>query len=204
MISVEGSIGAGKSTFCAMLKDDDFAVCEEPVTDWILQSKDGTRLNALTAFYHNKTKYASMFQTLVLRTRVEQARVWKGGIVERCIHSDRIFGTMQYRLGHMDEMEYAAYLYQFRQAVRDMPTPVCGYIYIKTSVDTCLDRIAKRNRAGESGITKEYLSLLEEEHESWMSTESNVLVIDGERKFEQRDIDAVVKMFGKNLKKKKS
>lgn len=197
MISIEGNIGAGKSTLCQQLRAGGFFTFEEPVVDWIVQGED-----VLTAFYQNPVKYACMFQTLVLRTRVEQAKEWKSqrGFVERCVHSDRLFGAMQYRLGNMDPVEYGSYLYQFRQAVQDMPTPIVGHIYLKTSVDTCLARIAKRQRKGEQGITRSYLSLLEEEHDSWLNGLSNVLVLDGEKQMNLSDLRSAVASFESSLK----
>jgi deoxyadenosine/deoxycytidine kinase len=66
--------------------------------------------------------------------------------------------------------------------VRDTPT-VNGHIYIKTSVETCLERISRRAREGEIGISKSYLQGLEEEHEEWLQGQENVLVIDGEVDF---------------------
>lgn len=202
MISVEGLIGAGKSTFCKVLRKCGYNVCEEPVADWNVSGSTGTQHNVLNAFYQQPSKYACMFQTLVLRTRIEQAKALQGekGFVERCIHSDHLFGTVQHRLGNMDDLEYATYLYQFQQAVRDNPTPIRGFIYIKTPVDTCLSRIAKRRRKGEKQITKAYLSLLEEAHESWLSKNlNNVLVIDGEKAFDPSTIKGMVEPFKRML-----
>ena len=202
MISIEGNIGAGKSTLCRQLRAGGFFTFEEPVVDWTVQGEDGTSHSVLTAFYRNPVKYACTFQQLVLRTRVEQAKEWKSkrGFVERCVHSDRLFGAMQYRLGNMDPVEYGSYLYQFRQAVQDMPTPIVGHIYLKTSVDTCLARIAKRKREGEQGINRSYLSLLEEEHESWLVGLSSVLVLDGEKQMHLQDLRSVIASFESSLK----
>jgi len=178
LISVEGLIGAGKSLLCEILKDHDFTVVVEPVEMWD---------NAFTAFYNDPKKYACMFQTLVLRTRVDQLREISNGFVERCVHSDKLFGTVQHALKNMDDIEYCTYLYQYNQAVTDTKT-IHGYIYVKTSVDTCIKRIDQRNREGESGISKDYLRLLEAEHEKWLNNEKNVLIIDGEADFRSPDV----------------
>ena len=163
---------------CAILKDHGFTVRVEPVEMWD---------NVLTAFYNDPKKYACMFQTLVLRTRVEQLRKISNGFVERCVHSDKLFGTVQHALKNMDDIEYSTYLYQFNQAVTDTET-IHGYIYVRTSVDTCIKRICQRNREGEGGISKDYLDLLEAEHDKWLNNEENVLIIDGEADFRSPDV----------------
>ena len=182
LISVEGNIGAGKTTFCKLLAQQGYKVSLEPIANWNVTDEVGEVHNVLHAFYQAPQKYACMFQTLVLRSRVEQCRPIHHGFLERCVHSDKLFGSLQRRLGNMTAVEYATYLFQFRQAVRDTPT-VQGHIYIKTSVETCLERISKRAREGESGISKSYLQGLEEEHEQWFQGQENVLVIDGEVDF---------------------
>jgi len=191
LISVEGAIGAGKSEFCRLLAENDdieFIVRTEPVADWNVVGDDGTSYNALTEFYRDQKKYACMFQTLVLRTRVEQAKNITHGFVERCIHSDKVFGAIQKLLGNMNAIEYATYLYQFNQAIRDTPE-IHGHIYIRTSVKTCLERIVRRNREGEDDITEDYLRMLEGEHEKWLykPDDPKILIIDGEIDFRSEE-----------------
>ncbi len=173
MISIEGNIGAGKSFLCGLLQAANLSVASEPVNDWILGNN-----NVLAAFYSNPKKYACLFQTLVLRSRVEQVRT-KPTIVERCVHSDKIFATVQHELGNMDDVEYAAYLYQYEQAVKDTPA-ISKYIYVKTPVNICLQRIASRNREEENGgVPGWYVERLQQAHDNWLTGNPNVLVLDG-------------------------
>ena len=203
LISIEGLIGAGKSEFCRILAENDdikFVVRTEPVVDWNVSDEDGTSFNVLKEFYKNPKKYACMFQTLVLRTRVEQAQNIKHGFVERCILSDRMFGAVQKLLGNMNAIEYATYYYQFKQAVRDTPD-IHGHIYIRTSVKTCLERIDKRKREGEEGIQEDYLNMLQTQHEKWLNKpeDPKILIIDGENDFRSeeaaKDVIEKVKLF---------
>ena len=79
----------------------------------------------------------------------------------------------------MNDVRYATYLYQFRQAVRDTPT-IHGHIYLKTDVGTCWERIQKRNRDGEAEITRDYLNDLHAQHEKWLGNGgAHILVLDG-------------------------
>jgi deoxycitidine kinase/deoxyguanosine kinase len=52
------------------------------------------------------------------------------------------------------------------------------YIYINTPPDICLQRIAKRNRSGES-IPLEYLQKLDTFHKNWLSSKENMIEVDG-------------------------
>ena len=173
MISIEGNIGAGKTFLCDLLKANDVKVSQEPVNEW----KIG-KINILDHFYKNPTKYAYVFQTLVLRTRVEQVRGMENCIIERSVQSDGLFGGLQHSLGNMDDVEYASYLYQYEQAIQDTPA-ITQHIYIKTSIDVCIQRISKRNRGQENKISENYLRKLEMAHERWLNGLDNVLVLNG-------------------------
>ena len=147
--------------------------------DWNVKGEDGQEYNVLRYFYENPSMYACMFQTLILRSRVEQSKRLTHGLIERCVHSDKMFGAMQRDLGNMNDVQYATYLYQFRQAVRDTPT-IHGHIYLKTDVGTCWERIQKRNRDGEAEITRDYLNDLHAQHEKWLGNGgAHILVLDG-------------------------
>ena len=184
MISIEGNIGAGKSFLCNLLQQETkLSVACEPVDDWRSN-------NVLNAFYSNPKKYACMFQTLVLRSRVEQTR-FSPQVVERCVHSDKIFGTLNHALGNMDDVEFAAYLYQYDQAVKDTPS-ISKYIYVQTPVDICVKRIAMRNRDEEQKVPEWYVRCLNQAHDNWLLPKSNILVLDGSQDWQNKKIAAQV------------
>ncbi len=198
MVSIDGLIGAGKSTFCDVLAGGGIHVAKEPLKEWVLGDFD-----LLKTFYASPSRYAYMFQTHCLRSRVEQMRLVEeaalagaapqrvdgvDGVVfmERGVASDKIFADAQFRLGNIEPVEYEAYKYQYRQALRDTMR-ASARLYVRTSLDTCAKRVASRARDGEGAIDVSYLRLLEELHEEFMEAErlkgTPVLVIDGEKNF---------------------
>ena len=68
LISVEGNIGAGKSTLIEFLKKRGFIVKPEPVIDWTIASTNGTTINVLEEYYKNPKKYCFCLQTCLLYT----------------------------------------------------------------------------------------------------------------------------------------
>ena len=192
--SIEGIIGAGKSTLCNILRSHSISVAPEPLGEWVLPRSDGGKpVNVLAEFYKDPRKRAYLFQSFCLRTRVEQVRdlaPLATHVIERSIDADAIFGTIQHRQGHMDATEYAVYRYNYRQAKKDTPR-IQGRIYVKTSVTTAFERIQRRSRHGETAIDVAYLGELEKEHEAWLAkTDSNVLVVDGEQDFFDETVQA--------------
>jgi deoxyadenosine/deoxycytidine kinase len=184
-ISLEGNIGSGKSTLLDILKSSGLNIMQEPMSEWMLKGKKGYSINVLEEFYQDKDGYAYLFQSFCLRTRVrimKNCDPTKLYILERGIESDGIFGAIQYQNGCMDEVEYAVYRYNLEQAKLDTPN-VAKKIYIRTSIDTCIKRIAKRNRRGEEDISAAYLEQLENAHEHWLGNDDNVLVVNGEENF---------------------
>ena len=176
MLSIEGLIGAGKSTLAAILRDAGVTgVVDEPIRDWKVGGID-----ILDAFYEDPQKYAYLFQSYVLRTRLKQVK--DASIVERSLFSDSIFAEAQYRLGNMTELEYETYKVMYKDAVESIGS-CAGRIHVVTSIDTCLQRIQDRNRNGEAGIRREYLELLHELHQTKIAKEKHVLVVDGETDF---------------------
>ena len=188
LISIDGNIGAGKSLLTEILAENDLKVSKEPTKDWEVEDENGIKYDVLEAFYNDRKQYATLFQTLVLRTRVEQSKGITHGFVERCVSSDLMFGRIQRDDGHMNGLQFATYLWQWKQAVCDTPE-IDGYIYVQTSVDTCLKRIAQRNRTGEENIEKDYLEKLHKQHEDWLNQPGNpnILILNGELNLNESD-----------------
>jgi len=194
LVSIDGNIGSGKSTTWDMLKEayagqDDVHFVEEPVDSWH-HVKDADGVPILTNFYKDHKTYAFRFQmmayisrlALLRRTVREHAGRCRVIITERSVDTDRnIFAKMLYDSGDIAHDEYTIYNMWFDEFVRDLP--VAGLVYIRADPETCMERIAKRGREGET-IPLEYIQKCHDYHESWINGTTMTckkLVIDANR-----------------------
>lgn len=193
IISIEGNIGSGKSTFVENLKQsyhvpenkhDPSNICflQEPVDDWnAITDRKGETM--LSKFYADSKKYAFPFQMMayisrlaLLRTALKQS--YDIIITERCVHTDKmVFAQMLYDDGKMEDVEYAIYNKWFTEFIDDIPEIYT--IYLKTNPDIAKHRVDKRARNGET-IPLEYLTTCHEYHERWLTEkdDSSLKIID--------------------------
>ena len=169
VISIEGIIGAGKTSIFEDLKNyfkdkDNIIFIPEPVNDW-LQNKDSKGENILTKFYNNQKRYSFTFQVNALITRVKQLKEALENnensiiIVERSIYTDKnVFCRMLYDDGLIDDIELNIYNNVFNELVKDIN--INGIIYIHCEPSICYQRVKKRDREGENNIPLEYLEKL--------------------------------------------
>ena len=173
LISLDGNIGAGKSTLCAALQAaaPELTVLQEPVGDWLtLQNEAGESL--LSLFYKDTPRWAYTFQNCAVLTRLiaTKTALEKGTtpviITERSVLTDRyVFADMMYKEGKMSKLEWELYLKWYDAFAKDLP--IKGLIYINTSPTLSKERIATRGRVGEESIPLPYLEALEAQHTSW-------------------------------------
>lgn len=184
IISIDGNIGSGKSTFIKFLKQHlDHSMVEfapEPVDVWTSIVDDKNK-NLLQNFYEDKERWSYTFQNFAYITRlIELAKAKKSGkkiiITERSVLTDRnVFAKMLCDSGYMSNMEMTLYKHWYD----NFDTDVTHTFYLKTSVDNCSSRIKKRARDAESTISKDYLSDLEKEHDNWLLNDPNATILDG-------------------------
>jgi len=194
IISVEGNIGVGKSTFINILKSKWDGGCEvipEPVDMWKnLTNSDGK--NILQTFYEDIPRWAYSFQNVACITRMMKMENTIRNSTSQYIFLDRSLGTdknvfeaMLHDQGHMTEIEHQMYNLWcdfYHQYVRSQSNQI--YIYLKASAETCAQRIKKRARVEEESIGLDYLKGLNDYHDAWLLAEPNVIVIDCEKEFE--------------------
>lgn len=184
IISIDGNIGSGKSTFLNLLKErygDRFYFAKEPVDEWININGE----NLLEKFYGDKERWSYTFQNYAYITRVNE--LMKGLksnkeiiITERSINTDKnIFAKMLTNNKYMSEFEMELYNTWFNH----FDIKIDGQVYIRTDLDNCVQRIQMRNRDGENNIEKEYLLSLEQNHEDWLMNKNNILILDGNQNF---------------------
>ena len=181
---IEGNIGSGKSTvLCELSKNDKIEVFYEPLDAWNdIQDKDGKSL--LDIFYEDPKRYSYLFQSIVFKTRlryleVEQKREIR--LMERSILTDyNVFMKTLLEMDMMSDIERECYE-QWYGWLKDKcfknPT---GIIYIRSTPETCMERIQLRNRSAEVKITLDYLKTIHDKHEKWLSewNECPVYVVD--------------------------
>lgn len=186
IISIEGNIGAGKSTFLENLeshlgKQSGWIFLREPVHIWdTICDQNGETI--LSKFYANPEKYAFSFQIMAYTTRLhELKRVLKenpdciGVICERSLAADKhIFAKMLHADGLIDDVMYDIYERYFSEYEGNFT--LNGMIYVEADPDVCYQRVAKRSRDGESNIALDYLQKCHEYHSKWIKhTNTKVL-----------------------------
>lgn len=199
LLSITGSIGAGKTTCLNQLKKrfPNWHFIDEPVEEWEHYVDDDGK-PMLQVFYEDKKRWAYAFQHMALKTRCDSIKReisnWKKRcelhpeerfnnifVTERCTNSDfHIFAKMLRDDGLMTKLEwdlYKRYHYDMTEGIK-----VNGILYITCSPEKCYDRIKIRNRHGEEGIPKDYLLNLHKYHEDWINnTNLPVIRLDTEK-----------------------
>ena len=163
-IAVAGNIGVGKSTLVTMLSTHlGWKPFYEPVTE-----------NPYLADFYEDMKrwsYQSQVYFLTRRLRIhKELLLAKGSVVQdRSVYEDaEIFARNLYLQGDLTQRDYSVYqdLYHILAALLPPPNLM---VYLRASVDTLQQRIAKRGREYEAGISRDYLTRLNDLYEDWMT-----------------------------------
>src|SRR3989338_6094922 len=170
---LEGNIGAGKSTFLSLIEQElPVQIVYEPHRKW---QDVGPGENLLDRFYKDTPRWAYTFQSYAFITRViEQQEKEKNNphsaqIIERSVYSDRYcFAKNCFETGTMTTLEWNLYKEWFEWLVVNYVPPPTGFIYLRTDADICYERLCKRARQEEVGVSLGYLSSLHAKHEQWL------------------------------------
>ena len=193
IISVDGNIGSGKSTFVAQLKkqlrwikNKKIIYLQEPVKEWESFVDKQTNENILQKFYTNPDNWSFSFQMMAYISRVAQLKniinKHKNDnyviITERSVLTDKnVFAQMLYDAKKIHDIDYQIYTRWFNEFTQDIQ--ISGIVYVHTTPEKCHERIIKRNRTGEN-IPIEYLKRCHEYHENWLNDYSKKIIIDNE------------------------
>lgn len=179
IFSIEGNVGAGKSTFLRMIKEYlKVQIVFEPIEKW--QNVGGTG-NLLDKFYADTNRWAYTFQTYAFITRIQeqedQAKINPNSIqiLERSVYSDRYcFAQNSFELGTMTALEWHLYQEWFSWLVDTYTQRPHGFIYLKVDPTICYQRLLKRSRQEEASVPLEYLQKLHEKHEAWLIEKKDI------------------------------
>jgi deoxyadenosine/deoxycytidine kinase len=163
LIVVAGNIGAGKTSLTERLGER---------LGWQTAFESVADNPYLPDFYGNMRAWSFHLQVFFLGHRanqyLEMARSPQSAILDRSIYEDaHIFARALHHLGNLDERDYMAYRRVFDLLVSTLPPPNL-LIYLKAPVPVLEDRIRRRARSIESGISPEYLSLLDSFYMDWI------------------------------------
>lgn len=128
----------------------------------------------LAQFYADMRQWAFHLQVFFLGHRAQQhlslAQDPESAISDRSIYEDaHIFARALYHMGNLSERDYRSYRAVFDLVVASLPKPDL-LLYLAAPVPVLLERIHGRGRSMESGITAEYLTLLDSFYDEWLST----------------------------------
>lgn len=163
IIVVAGNIGAGKTSLTERLALR---------LRWESAFESVSDNPYLPDFYADMRSWSFHLQIFFLGHRAQQyldlARSPRSAILDRSIYEDAyIFARALHHLGNIDERDYLAYRRGFDLLVSTLPPPNL-LIYLKAPVDVLVERIRRRGRSIESGISEEYLALLDSFYTDWM------------------------------------
>ena len=165
LVLVAGNIGAGKTSLTERLGAR---------LGWRTAYESVADNPYLPDFYADMKTWSFHLQVFFLGHRAEQhlelSRDPHSAIADRSIYEDaHIFARALHHMGNISERDYQAYRRVFDLLTQSLPSPDL-LIYLKCPVPVLMERISQRGRAIESGITADYLSLLESFYEDWLAT----------------------------------
>jgi deoxyadenosine/deoxycytidine kinase len=128
----------------------------------------------LAEFYGDMRQWSFQLQVFFLGHRAQQhlalANSPESAIADRSIYEDAfIFARALHHLGNLSERDFQSYRAVFDLVVAGLPRPDL-LLYLRAPVSVILERIRRRGRGIESGISADYLALLDTFYEEWMRT----------------------------------
>ncbi len=163
LVVVAGNIGAGKTSLTERIgarlgwRTDYESVADNPY---------------LPDFYADMRSWSFHLQIYFLGHRAEQylraAADPRSAILDRSIYEDAyIFARALHHMGNLAERDYLAYRKLFDLVVGNLPPPNL-LVYLRCPVEVLMERIRRRARNIETGISPDYLTLLDTFYDEWL------------------------------------
>ena len=96
-------------------------------------------------------------------------------ILERSVYSGHYcFAKNDHAQGFLSPVEWEVYVRWVDFLVHQGCKPPRGFVYLRANPEACFERMKKRNRRGEEGITLEYMAQINDWHEKFLITKDGV------------------------------
>ena len=164
-IAVAGNIGSGKTTLTTLLAKH---------FKWEPHYEDVDDNPYLNDFYEDMQRWSFNLQVYFLNSRFRQVieirNSGKSIVQDRTIYEDaHIFAPNLHAMNLMSSRDFENYSSLFELMSKFIQPPDL-LIYLRASVPTLVNQIQKRGRDYEASIRIDYLKLLNERYEAWIST----------------------------------
>ena len=165
LVIVAGNIGAGKTSLTERLGAR---------LGWDTAFESVVDNPYLADFYADMRQWSFHLQVFFLGHRAQQYlemhALPQSVILDRSIYEDAfIFARALHHLGNLNERDFLSYRRVFDLVVAKLPPPDL-LIYLKAPVSVLVERIRRRARSIETGISADYLQLLDTFYGEWLQT----------------------------------
>lgn len=163
-IAIAGNIGSGKTTLTRLLSKH---------FNWTPHYEDVENNPYLHSFYEDMQRWSFNLQVYFLNSRFRQVidirQSGKTIVQDRTIYEDaNIFAPNLHSMNLMSSRDFDNYTSLF-ELMSQFIQPPDLLIYLRASVPTLVNQIQKRGREYEASIRIDYLKLLNERYEAWIS-----------------------------------
>ncbi len=164
LVLVAGNIGAGKTSLTERIGAR---------LGWWAGYESVADNPYLPDFYADMHAWAFHLQVFFLGHRAEQylqaVRDPRSAILDRSIYEDfHIFTRALHHMGNMAERDYLSYRRLYELVVESLPRPDL-LIYLRAQPSILMARIHRRARNIETGISSDYLGLLDSFYDDWLN-----------------------------------
>jgi len=192
IVSIEGNIGAGKSTMLKHFqKYSDVEIVPEPVAEWC----DVKGHNLLQKLYEDPKRWSFQFQSYVQLTRLQllnKKTTSSVKIIERSIQNNRFcFLENAKKDGSLSGAELEVLFSWYNWLDKNLGLPLDLIVYLRTSPEVAYERLRQRGRKEESDVPMKYIEGLHHSYEEWLVQKSKgplpapVLILDADQGVEK-------------------
>lgn len=174
-VAVAGNIGSGKTTLAKLLSKH---------YKWKPHYEDVENNPYLNSFYEDMQRWSFNLQVYFLNSRFRQVidirKSGKNVIQDRTIYEDAyIFAPNLHSMNLMSTRDFENYISLFELMSSFIKAPDL-LIYLRANIPTLVEQIQSRGREYEESIRLDYLKLLNERYENWITKYSlgKLLIID--------------------------